>query len=98
MTIKFQVVANARTTLDQLKSVQQQIQNLPTEAYNYFRSITPVDTGNARNNTTLNGNVIEGNYPYAQRLDQGWSKQARRGMTRPTQEFIKRRVRQITGR
>jgi hypothetical protein len=94
MSVKF----TARTTLDQLKSVQQQVQQLPTEAYNYFRSITPVDTGNARRNTSLNGTVIEGNYPYAKRLDEGWSKQARRGMIKPTQEFIKRRVRQITGR
>ncbi len=95
--IKFQVVSNAKTTLDQLKEVKKQVDALPAEAYKYFRSITPIDTGNARRNTSLKGTVIEANYPYAKRLDNGWSQQAKDGMVKPTEEFIRKRVKQITG-
>ena len=98
MSIKFQVVANARTTLDQLKKVQQEVAKIPQEAFNYFRSVTPIDTGNARRSTSLRGTVIEANYPYAKRLDQGWSDQAKNGMVKPTQDYIRKRVRQITGK
>jgi len=65
--------------------------NLAREAYDYFRNITPiaeVNGGNARRNTNLRGNEIQARYPYAQRLDEGWSKQAPQGMTKPTEKFI----------
>lgn len=87
--------------------ISKRIQQLSTElksdklaarAYNYFKSITPiapVNGGNARRNTTLKGDEIQANYPYAQRLDQGWSKQAPRGMTKPTDEFIVNEIKKI---
>ena len=59
------------------------------EAYEYFRDITPVRTGNARNRTRLQRDEIQANYAYAQRLDDGWSRQAPRGMTAPTEKFIR---------
>lgn len=55
-------------------------------AYDHFVSITPVDTGNAQRNTHLikSSLTIVADYPYAYRLDTGWSKQAPRGMSNPT--------------
>lgn len=98
MSIKFDVKYSAKTTLDKLKSVQRQLAALPNDAYKYWVSITPIDTGNARRSTSLSGKTIHANYPYADRLDKGWSKQAKNGMIKPTQEFIRKRVKQITGR
>ena len=62
-------------------------------AYKHFVSITPKDKGNARRNTKLVRNVIEADYPYAERLDNGWSKQyGGKGMTKPTEEFIEKEI------
>ena len=58
------------------------------QAYQYFKSITPIKTGNARNNTSLHDNVITANYQYASKLDAGSSKQAPSGMTGPTKTKI----------
>jgi hypothetical protein len=63
-------------------------------ALDQFVIETPRKTGNAQNNTYLKGNTIYANYPYAQRLEDGWSKQAPKGMVEPTikhvQQYIKR--------
>lgn len=78
------------------RQIQSQLSKLPAQAYNFFVKATPKDTGNARRKTTLKGNkTIEANYPYATRLDNGWSRQAPRGMTKPTLKFLKDRLRQI---
>ena len=62
---------------------------LAKEAYDYFKDITPRRSGNAQNNTRLRGDEIWADYPYAQRLDAGWSKQhGGIGMTKPTEKFI----------
>lgn len=72
-----------------LKKQQKQIAQLPDQAYKVFVKNTPVRSGNARRNTKLKGKKqIEANYPYAQRLDQGYSKQSPEGMVQPTEEFI----------
>ena len=63
--------------------------NLAKEAYEYFRDITPIRSGNAQRNTKLRSNEIQADYAYAQRLDDGWSRQAPRGMTGPTEKFIR---------
>ena len=59
-----------------------------------FRDNTPVRTGNARRRTKLQGTEIRADYPYAQRLDQGYSSQSPNGMTIPAveamQEYIKK--------
>lgn len=55
-----------------------------------FVEYTPIRTGNARRHTTLKNDEIVAAYPYAQRLDNGYSKQSPRGMTIPTKkEMIK---------
>lgn len=73
------------------------------KAYTYFRKITPIKSGNARNHTDLNGDSIEANYPYAYVLDQGrfmssrgmrGSEQAPEGMTKPTTKYIKTLIQQ----
>lgn len=67
---------------------------LATEGARFMKSITPIKSGNARRNTSSNGNVIEANYPYAKRLDEGWSKQNQIGLIDPTikhlEELIKK--------
>ena len=69
--------------------------------YQYFRDITPVDTGNAKRNTVLRGNTIVANYPYAQVLDNGrvfsngkmqGSKQAPNGMSQPTKQYFMKQL------
>jgi hypothetical protein len=65
------------------------------QLYAEFKKDTPIDTGNARNNTFLNGNKIEATYPYAERLDEGYSKQAPTGMTQPTLEYAKKLIPQV---
>jgi hypothetical protein len=87
-----------------LKRIQRKLDKVPQEAYKEFVKNTPVKTGNARRNTRLKGNTIEAKYQYAQVLDKGrhmtnrgmrGSEQAPQGMSKPTQEFIQKRITQI---
>jgi hypothetical protein len=76
--------------------------DLGREAYEFFRAATPVRSGNARARTIYidqgDSKRIEALYPYAKRLNEGWSTQAPVGMVAPTQEFIERQVdREIRG-
>ena len=83
----------------QLKSLQRQLAKYPDDAEAKFVSLTPVKSGNARRNTTLVGNhTIEAQYPYAQRLDHGWSKQAPIGMTKPFEVWVRNKLKQIFGK
>lgn len=96
MSINFRVNISQNLITPALKRIQQDLQNLPKEVYQEFVSVTPKKTGNARAKTRLaNNRKIQAQYPYASRLDQGWSKQAPEGMSKPTREFMKSRVRQI---
>lgn len=78
-----------------LRNVQKKLDNIPKEAYQEFVKNTPVRSGNARRNTKLKGDTIEAKYPYAKRLDEGYSTQSPDGMVKPTEEFIRKRIRQI---
>ena len=78
-----------------LKSMKAKLNNLPLEAYKEFVKDTPIRSGNARRHTNLNNKTIYASYPYAQRLDEGWSKQSPDGMTKPTENFIQKRYAQI---
>jgi hypothetical protein len=73
-----------------LRRMARGVKELPEFAFNAFVGYTPFRTGNAISKTRLNRTVIEANYPYAKRLDEGYSKQARRGMTEPTLRDVKR--------
>lgn len=70
--------------------MKKQLNQLPEEAYKFFVQQTPVRSGNARRSTKLKNSkkTIEANYPYAERLDEGYSKQSPKGMTDPTIDFI----------
>lgn len=89
---------------NKIKSIRKAITNLPNEAYEEFKKNTPVKTGNARRNTKIQGKTIQANYQYAGVLDKGrhmtakgprGSEQAPEGMTKPTKDFIRKRVKQI---
>ena len=91
MTIQFKFDnSKLKTKLGRLAQAEQAI--MP-QLYQYFVAQTPIDTGNARNNTTLNGNTINANYPYAERLDQGYSKQSPMGMSHPSEIEAERLIR-----
>ena len=89
------VTFNVNSLKNTVKSIQKKLNNLPKEAYTEFVKDTPIRTGNARRKTTLNGHTINANYPYAQRLDDGYSPQSPGGMTKPTLAFVKKRLKQI---
>lgn len=81
-----------------LKKIQADLRRLPAEAHKEFVQLTPIDRGNARRKTTLKGNVIDANYPYAQRLNEGWSKQAPRGMEEPWTKWLENKFKKILGK
>jgi hypothetical protein len=84
--LKVDIKTNIQPTL---KSMQQKIDKIPQDAYKFFVKETPIRSGNARRNTKLkNKKEIVANYPYAQRLDEGYSKQSPQGMTEPTMDFV----------
>ena len=61
---------------------------LVDEALDITKDNTPIASGNARNKTIKKGNKIVSNYAYAGRLDEGYSKQAPQGFTKPTIEQL----------
>ena len=79
-----------------LEKKKKAIQKLPDEAYKVFVQETPIRSGNARRNTKLKGKKeIIADYPYAERLDQGYSKQSPEGMIKPTEQYIIERFNNI---
>jgi hypothetical protein len=75
-----------------LRDIQKELKRFPKLAYDFFVGVTPRDKGNARNRTKLQGSKINADYPYAKPLDKGHSKQAPRGMTEPTIEYLKKQA------
>ncbi len=71
------------------------LQGLAQKGHAHFKKITPKRSGNAKRRTVLNKGNIEANYPYAVRLDNGWSKQAPQGMVQPTIEYMRKIVKTI---
>lgn len=67
-------------------------QKVTNYAYKTFVKKTPIRSGNARRKTRLQGNTIDAAYPYAQRLEEGYSKQAPDGMTEPTIDEVRKYV------
>ena len=78
-----------------LDNVITELRKLPEQAHKVFFDNTPRRTGNARSKTRLRGDTIMADYPYAVRLDNGWSKQKPQGMSRPTKQFIRNRLSRI---
>lgn len=100
-----EVTVRANFSNIRARTQQQQLalRRLPRELEKVVKELTPIDSGNARRNTYLAQNTtgnakIRSHYPYAVRLDTGWSKQAPRGFTQPALEWLRKRIRQIFGR
>ena len=82
-----------------LQGMKKTLARYPQDAEAKFVALTPIDTGNARSRTRLHGgDTIEANYPYAQRLDQGHSRQAPNGMTKPFEAWVRAKTKQIFGK
>ena len=75
-----------------------QLDAVPGQAYTFFKAHTPIRTGNARSRTVLKKDTIIAAYPYAQRLDDGYSRQAPDGMTKPTEAFVQKTTDKIMKR
>lgn len=71
------------------------LDQIPKQAYTFFKAHTPIRSGRARRNTVLKNDTIHAAYPYAQRLDNGYSPQAPDGMSKPTEAYIKKTVDKI---
>jgi hypothetical protein len=80
-------ISAALKQFQQLKEVPQRVAD---DAYKFFVAHTPIRKGNARRSTRLEQTTIVADYPYAERLDNGYSKQAPNGMSEPTQAEIER--------
>lgn len=79
-----------------LSKLNDTLEQLPKDAAEVFVEETPIRTGNARKNTKLRrDSEIEADYPYANRLNEGYSRQARNGMTEPTVKFIRDTIRKV---
>jgi hypothetical protein len=79
---------NVVNRLDKIKKVLD-AKNLTNVAYPVFVKNTPVKSGNARSKTVKSNTEIDANYPYAKRLDNGWSQQSPQGMVKPTIAFLR---------
>jgi hypothetical protein len=78
-----------------LKDVNNFLEDLPKNMEEKFRESTPIRTGNARNSTRLKGDDINADYHYAQRLQNGASRQAPEGMTKPTIDWVRKELRDL---
>lgn len=82
-----------------LKGIVNGLNKLPAEATQEFKTLTPIKTGNARRQTQLqNKRTIVADYPYAERLDNGYSKQAPQGMTKPFEAWMEKRMNELLGK
>lgn len=81
-----------------MRKLEKMVERLRREGHEEFVRVTPIRTGNAKRSTALSGKEIQANYPYAVRLEkEGWSRQAPNGMSEPTIDFLKARVRDLLG-
>ena len=91
-----------KTTNDMSRSlarIKRKLLAVPRQAYKEWLKLTPVRSGKARRSTKFRGkNTIHANYEYAHKLDEGYSKQAPDGMSKPTEEFIQKEVQKILRR
>ena len=83
-----------------IKELQKVPEKSMQEALPVLKKNTPIDKGNARRSTRLtNKNLtIFSDYPYAGRLDDGYSKQSPKGFTDPTIDALENIVDKIVGR
>lgn len=97
--MKFKV--DSRVVDKMFKDLSEMPELVMKDTYTTYKNTTPVRSGNARNRTKLESKLkIGGRYPYAGRLDDGWSKQSPQGMTEPSLKaldgFIKNYIKRVT--
>jgi hypothetical protein len=85
---------NDREVKEMFKELEDMPQFVMEKTYPYLKDRTPIKGGNARSKTRLekNRSVIGSRYPYADRLDTGWSPQAPNGFTEPATKEIENLV------
>jgi hypothetical protein len=86
------IKTDIRATTEMLKNAEDVADTLVQRGYEYFRDKTPVRSGNARRNTRRDRDSIVADYMYAERLDQGYSNQAPKGMSDPTIDYIQQQL------
>ena len=95
---------NTKDLEKKLQKLEKDLDKLPQETFQEFKKNTPRKSGNAQRNTTLKNDTIKADYPYAGVLDKGrhmtsrgmrGSNQAPEGMTKPTLQFLKKRLKEI---
>jgi hypothetical protein len=80
-----------------LSKIEEGLDELPKGAYEAFKDATPIASGNAQRNTKFkkNQSLIDADYKYAHRLNDGWSKQAPKGMLPATEKYIVKQLNKI---
>lgn len=97
MSLNFKIKIEDRITPSCEKKLKQ-LDEVPDDVYTFWKAHTPVRTGRARRSTILSKDTIVAAYPYAERLDDGYSRQAPDGMSKPTEAYFKRRIDAILGK
>ena len=92
------ITVNDREFQKMLDNLEELPEQSMKKVYPYYKSETPVRSGNARNQTKLKGQTINSDYAYAGRLDEGWSKQAPKGFTEHTIDFMERFIGKQVGK
>tara|TARA_R110002050_G_scaffold66093_3_gene142667 strand:- start:47 stop:340 length:294 start_codon:yes stop_codon:yes gene_type:complete len=81
-------MASIKVDDSELKALFNDLRDMPElvmkETFPYYKSQTPIRSGNARNKTKRKGLTIKSDYGYAGPLDDGWSKQSPKGFTDPS--------------
>lgn len=79
---------SSRSIKDLSTQVKGLINDIKEQTYQTARSLTPVDTGYAKSQwkkrDQAKGFKVTNATPYIPFLDEGWSKQAPKGITKPT--------------
>ena len=85
---------NDRKFIAMTKELEGVAEFVMDKTYPFLKSRTPIKSGNARSKTRLeqNKSVIGSRYPYADRLDTGWSRQAPKGFTEPAIQEMEKLV------
>jgi hypothetical protein len=96
--IKVSVKLDQNAFTPAVKKIDAALKALPAQGVKEFQALTPIDTGNARRRTQLYGKEIVADYPYAQRLDQNWSKQTKgQGIVAPFTKWWIAQLKRIAG-
>ena len=86
-------------TINRLNFINKEITNkkLIDVGYPVFLKNTPVRSGYARRHTLRDDDEIKAEYPYAKKLDQGYSQQSPKGMVNPTITAIRQYIKNKLG-